>query len=258
MKIAVVSPVGRCGSTVATLLMAYTMAYTQGRTVRLCYTGENHAIKRYVGKDTAERDATRTISQVSKLLEAHAIAPDDLGDYCLKMGINIDIMDSWDSALTEEEVTSLLVFTFSRNVADYIFCDLAYSIEDDTSQAVLKACDVVVVVSEPSRASLKAIRDMQESEYWPKGKPCMLLVSKYGEEIDSLDNLAKQAQFKKRATCKIHYSPLITKYCNSGQLDTIIPYIIQRDPRVIEFNADLKECTQFLLSLQEAKIKWEG
>lgn len=54
------------------------------------------------------------------------------------------------------------------------------------------------------------------------------------------------------------YSPLITKYCNSGQLDTIVPYIIQRDPRVIEFNADLKECTQFLLSLQEAKIKWEG
>ena len=75
MKIAVVSPADRCGATVATLLMGYALAYTQGRTVRLCYTGENHAIKRYVGRDTAERDATRTISQVSKLLEAHAIPP---------------------------------------------------------------------------------------------------------------------------------------------------------------------------------------
>lgn len=61
MKIAVVSPAGRSGATVATLLMGYALAYTQGRTVRLCYTGENYAIKRYVGRDTAERDATRTI-----------------------------------------------------------------------------------------------------------------------------------------------------------------------------------------------------
>ena len=128
MKIAVVSPADRCGATVATLMMGYTMAYTQGRTVRLCYTGENRAIKRYVGRDSTDRDVTRTISQVSKLLEAHAIPPEDLGDYCLKMGTNIDLMDSWDSSLTEEEVTSLLVFTFSRNVADYIFCDLAYGI----------------------------------------------------------------------------------------------------------------------------------
>lgn len=258
MKIAVVSPAGRCGATVATLLMGYTMAFTQGRTVRLCYTGENRAIKRYVGRDTTERDATRTISQVSKLLEAHAIPPEALGDYCLKMGPNIDIMDSWDSSLTEEEVTSLLVFTFTRNVADYIFCDLAYDIEDATSQAVLKACDVVVVVSEPSRSSLTIIREMQESEYWPKGKPCMLLVSKFDGDIESLDNMAKMAQFKKRATCKIHYNPFLTKYCNSGQLDTVIPYIVQKDPRVVELNSDLKECTQFFLSLQEAKIKWEG
>ena len=235
MKIAVVSPADRCGATVATLMMGYTMAYTQGRTVRLCYTGENRAIKRYVGRDSTDRDVTRTISQVSKLLEAHAIPPEDLGDYCLKMGTNIDLMDSWDSSLTEEEVTSLLVFTFSRNVADYIFCDLAYGIEDDTSQAVL-----------------------QESEYWPKDKKCMLLIAKYDKDIDSVDNLAKMAQFTKRTTCKIHYNPLITKYCNSGQLDTVIPYIIQHDPRVIEFNMDMKECIQFFLSIQNAKIKWEG
>lgn len=258
MKIAVVSPADRCGATVATLMMGYTMAYTQGRTVRLCYTGENSAIKRYVGRDSTDRDVTRTISQVSKLLEAHAIPPEDLGDYCLKMGTNIDLMDSWDSSLTEEEVTSLLVFTFSRNVADYIFCDLAYGIEDDTSQAVLQESDAVVIVSEPSKSCLDRIRIMQESEYWPKDKKCMLLIAKYDKDIDSVDNLAKMAQFTKRTTCKIHYNPLITKYCNSGQLDTVIPYIIQHDPRVIEFNMDMKECIQFFLSIQNAKIKWEG
>lgn len=258
MKIAVVSPADRCGATVATLLMGYTMAYTQGRTVRLCYTGENSAIKRYVGRDSIKRDATRTISQVSKLLEAHAIPPEDLGDYCLKMGTNIDVMDSWDNSLTEEEVTSLLVFTFSRNVADYIFCDLAYDITDSTSQAVLQTCDAMVVVSEPSKSSLTIIQEMQSSDCWPKGKPCMLLIAKYDENIDHLDTLAKLAQFKKRTTCKIHYNPLITKYCNKGQLDTVIPYIMKKDPRVIELNTDLKECTQFFLSLQDAKIKWEG
>lgn len=258
MKIAVVSPAGRCGATVATLLMGYTLAYTQGKTVRLCYTGENRAIKRYVGRDSEERDATRTISQVSKLLEAHAIPPEDLGDYCLKMGTNIDLMDSWDSALTEEEVTRLLVFAFSRSTTDYIFCDLAYDISDHTSQAVLQECDMVVIISEPSRASLDMVRITQESSYWPKNKPCMLLVAKWNEEISPIKTLATEAQFKLRHTCKIHYNPLITKYCNSGQLDTVVPYIIQKDPRVVELNNDMKECVQFILGENRAKMKWEG
>ena len=53
----------------------------------------------------------------------------------------------------------------------------------------------------------------------------MLLIAKYDKDIDSVDNLAKMAQFTKRTTCKIHYNPLITK---------------------------------FFLSIQNAKIKWEG
>ena len=86
----------------------------------------------------------------------------------------------------------------------------------------------------------------------------MLLVSKFDPMIDSIDKLGKAAGFKKRHTCKIHYNPLVTKYCTSGQLDTMVPYIIARDPRVIELNQDLKECTQYFLSLQSLKLKWEG
>jgi len=259
MKVAVVSPASRCGATTATLLMSYAIANTQGRTVRLCYTGENVALKRYVGRDTDTHDATMTISQVSKLLEAKAIAPESLSDYCTKIGTNIDIMDSWDESLTEEEITSLLTFTFSRNTTDYIFCDMAQEIDDPVAKCMLDACDAVVVVTEPSRASLSEVRVMQESENWPSDKPCMLLIAKYNEAIDSVSNLAKQAQFKMRATCKIHYNPLITKFCNAGQLDTMLPYIIRKDPRVVELNNDLKECTQFFLSLSGgAKMKWEG
>lgn len=258
MKIAVVSPVGRCGATVATLLLGYTMAYSQSKSVRLCYTGENVAIKRYTSKDTADRDATRTISQVSKLLEARAIHPEDLGDYCIQMGTNIDIMDSWDSSLTEDEVISLLIFTFSRNVTDYIFCDLAYDMDDVTSKQVLDECDAFIVVSEPSKTSLTLIAERLHSPDWPKDKPCMLLISKYDEAIGSVKNLAKLAGFKVNRTCKIHNNPFITRCCNAGDLDTIVPYILKKDPRVAELNNDLRECIQFLLSFTSGKIKWEG
>ena len=217
------------------------------------------------GADKIARDLTKqgipaAAIHGNKSQTARVTALEDFkaGKTKVLVATNIDLMDSWDSSLTEEEVTSLLVFTFSRNVADYIFCDLAYGIEDDTSQAVLQESDAVVIVSEPSKSCLDRIRIMQESEYWPKDKKCMLLIAKYDKDIDSVDNLAKMAQFTKRTTCKIHYNPLITKYCNSGQLDTVIPYIIQHDPRVIEFNMDMKECIQFFLSIQNAKIKWEG
>lgn len=258
MKIAVISPGNRTGVTASTLLMAYAIAYTQGRTVRVCYSGRNMSIKRYVGKEEVERDATRTISQISKLLNAHAIGPDGLGDYCTKLGTNIDLMDSWDESLTEDEVTELLTYTFSRSTTDYTFCDLAQDVEDPIAQEVLKVCDAVILVSEPSKACLSILRTMQESPYWPKNVPCMLLIAKYHDEIDSVDKMAKVAQFKKRDTCKIHFNPLVTKYCSSGQLDTVIPYIIKRDPRVLELNADLKECVQFLLNIQDVKLKWEG
>lgn len=257
MKIAVLSAADRCGATASVLLMASAIADTQERSVRVCYTGENNSIKRYVGKDAGARDATMTISQVSKLLEAHAIAPESLSDYCTKLIPNMDVMDSWDEALTEEEMISLLTFTYSRNTTDYIFCDMAQELDSPVAQSVLSVSDAVVIVSEPSKASLTAVREMQESPLWPKDVPCMLLIAKYNEAIDSVSNLAKVSQFKLRSTCKLHYNPLITKYCSTGQLLTIVPYAIKRDPRVVELNNDLKECTQFFLSLNNAKMKWE-
>ena len=257
MKIAVLSAAGRCGATASILLMAAAIAETQDRAVRICYTGENRSLKRYAGRDADVRDATMTISQVSKLLEAHAIAPESLSDYCTKLAPNLDIMDSWDESLTEEEMVSLLTFTYSRNTTDYIFCDMAQDLEDPVAQSVLSVSDAVVIVSEPSKASLDAVREMQESPLWPKDVPCMLLIAKYNEAIDSVSKLAKLSQFKLRSTCKVHYNPLITKYCSSGQLLTIVPYVIKRDPRVVELNNDLRECTQFFLSLNNAKLKWE-
>lgn len=258
MKVAVLSTAGRSGTTVATMLMGFTMAHTQGRTVRLCYTGENAAIKRYVGLAPENRDATRTISQVSKLLDAGAIPVEELGDYCMKLGPNIELMDSWDRTLTEEEVTSLLVLAFSKATTSYAFCDLAYDLEDSTSRAVLKVCDAIVVVSEPSKVSLDAVRNLQKSKAWPKDKPAMLLVSKWSEEISAVRTMADQAGFKLSSTCKLHFNPFIAHACNIGQLDSVIPFIVRKDPRVVDLNADLRECTQFLLSLDSGKIRWEG
>lgn len=258
MKIAVFSPMSRSGLTAATLLMGYTIAFSQGRTVRLCYTGDNQAIKRYSGTDTMEQDATRTISQVSKLLEAHAIKPADLGDYCVNLGPNIDIMYSWDPSLTEDEVTSLLQFTFAKTETDFTFCDLAYDLDDPSSKAILEECDALVAVTEPSYDSLRMIKDIKESHSWPKDKPCALLISKYHEEIGSVKNLAKIAGFKLRNTCKLHFNPYIVESCNSGTLDTMTQFVLRKDPRVVELNSDLKECTQFFLSLSKSKIKWEG
>lgn len=256
MKVAVISTADRCGATVSTLLLGYTIANTQGKTVRICYTGMNNALKRYVGKDL-ERDATCTISQVSKLLEANAIEPGSLGDYCTPLGSNIDLMDSWDSSLTEEEMTSLLTFTFTRNVADYILCDVAGDLTEPVTQAVLDVCDAVIIVSEPSHTSLARVRSLQESKVWPKDTPCMLLIAKYADAIDSVKSLVKQAQYKMRMSCKLHYNPLIVKLCNTGKLDTILYYIINRDPRVVELNNDLKECLAYLFSIDNTKLKWK-
>lgn len=257
-RVAIISTEHRCGATTATLLMSAILAHTQGRTVRICYTGENQALRKYTGEDLDVRDATCTISQVSKLLEAHAIGPEGLGDYCRRIAPGVDVMDSWDESLTEEEMTNLLTYTFSRSTTDFTLCDLAHSIETPVAQEVMQVCDAAIIVTEPSQSALKRVRELQESPYWPKDTHCMLLISKYHELIGSVEKMAREAQFPKRSVCKVHYNPLVTKQCDSGELCKMIPFILKRDPRVIELNNDLRECTQYLMSLASAKIKWEG
>lgn len=258
MKVAVVSMADRAGATCATLLIGYAMAYKQVRTTRLCYTGQNSAILKYPGRDDGTgKDRTRSITQVAKLLTSRALKPAELGDYCINLGPNIDLMDSWEESLTEDEMMDILTFCFDRSTTDFTFCDIAYALDDPTTQRMIEVSDAIICVSEMSKASLSAAHEAIEKKKFPEDKPVMLLVNRFDPTINSLKWCANQAGTKLRYTCKIHYNPYITRGCNGTDIEGVARAVMDKDPRVISLHQDLKECTQFLLSLNNEKNRWE-
>lgn len=258
MKVSLLPMEPRGGVTIATWATAMALAYKQSKTVRVCYTGENAAIKRYLGKDELVQDKTRSISQVSKLLQAHAISPEELSNYCIKVGPNLELMDSWSEVLTPDEMDEILSFVYERSATDYTICDLGYGWDDPLTQTVLGLSDVIIVVGNASWSSLARIKeDIEEQEKLFRDKRLMLLVNKYNPAIAPMKWCAAQAGFSLRNTCKIHYNPYIEKGCNIQDLQSVYLSAFEKDPRVVELCQDLKEVTQFLLSINSEKMRWE-
>lgn len=258
MKVAILPMDTRGGVTVCTWAMAMGMAYKQSKNVRVCFSGENPAIKRYIGKDETSQDKTRSISQVSKLLQAHAIAPEELSNYCIKVGPNLELMDSWSEVLTTDEMDEILTFVYARSVADFTICDLGYSWDDPVTQSILKASDVIVFLANASWSSLTRVKDALEHQKKLFGDATkLLLVNRYNDAIWPVKECARQAGFSMRDTCKLHYNPYIEKGCNGQDLQSVILHAFEYDPRVVQLRQDIKEITQFLLSLNAEKTHWE-
>lgn len=258
MKVAVLPMGYRAGVTCTAMLTAMGLAFKQGKTTRVCFTGDNPAIKRYIGINPDDVDVTRSISQVSKLLQAHAISPDELSNYSIRVDTNLELLDSYSPALTDEETNEILSFVYSRSKTDYTICDLAYSWDDPMSEAVLKASDVIMFVCEPDWSSLSRVTEFKEKnkKLWDNTNP-LLVINKYDAAIRPLKAMAKEAGMKMRSTCKIHYSPYIARSCWAQDLKSCAISSYEHDPRVIELSTDVKEITQFLLSLNQEKNKWE-
>lgn len=258
MKIAMVPTDPRAGVTVCTWAAAMGLAYKQGRTVRVCYTGDNPALKRYIGRDSIEQDKTRSISQVSKLLQAHAIAPDELGNYCLKVGPNLELLDSYSEALTPDEVQEIITFVFDRSDSDYTLCDVCDGIGDPLTDSIIGVADVVCLVADTSWSALTRARMLVEANQKLLGdKEIMIIVNRYDPAIMTRKKAAQIAKSSPRHTAKLHWNPYITKGCNIQDLQSVFISCYESDPRVIELKQDIREITQLMLSYNSEKIRWE-
>lgn len=234
------------------------MAYKQQRNVRVCYAGTNNSIKRYLGREEMEQDKTRSISQVSKLLQARAITPDELTNYAMKIGPNLELMDSWSENLTTDEMNEILTFVYSRSSSDVTVCDMGSNISGVTERSLIEQSDVVIFVATPSAPVLENLREMREKDKRLfSGCRQALLVNMYDAGIAPLKWCAQTAGFSLRDTCKLHWNPYITKGCNIQDLQSVILTAYEKDPRVVELYMDMKEVTLFLMSINSEKSRWE-
>lgn len=260
MRISVISPDRKQGGTTVSVLLALALAQTQQYSTCLTYTGNNHAtLAGYLGLKPAE-DKTRNLTQVIKLLEASAITGEEIQDYCLNVpGVpHLQLMDTAAETITEQDTTKLLKFVIGNMNHDFVITDVATEIYDDASRAVIDHSDLIVMVLTQS----KEVAD--KLKYWESAgvmehlgrKGLVYIFNQFDPDVEAFRDTTKRMNLRHRRCAKLSYNAFIKRTSNMGKLQTILPYILNRDPRVIELNNDLKECLLVLLANLGRRMTW--
>ena len=262
MNIAVISPDRKQGNSTVSVLLAAALAQTQQLTTCLTCTGhDNRSISSFLGVKPLE-DKTRNVTQVIKLLEAHAISGTEIMDYCLKVpGVpNLQIMDTAADAVSAEDNARLLRFVLGNLNHDIVITDVFTEIYDDVSRSVIDMADLVVVVLTQSAET------HQRLQYWESAgvmdyldsKGVVFIFNRFDPYVEAFRDTTKRLHLRHRRCAKISYNPFIPRTGNSGKLQTLLPYIMERDIRVVELNNDLKECLLVVLSNLGRRTVWPG
>lgn len=260
MKIAVISPDRRQGGTTVSVLLAVALAQTQKLTTCLTYTGnDNRSITGNLGVKASE-DKTRTLTQVIKLLESNAISGNEILDYCLQVpGVpNLQIIDTAADTISDEDNAKLLKFAVENLNHQVVITDVATEIYEDVTRAVIDNSDLVVMVLSQSREVGEKLKLWESNNIMDdlNKKGVVYIFNQYDPYVDAFRNTTKKMNLKHRRCAKISYNPFIKRTGNMGRLQTILQYILNMDPRVVELNNDLKECLTVVLANLGKRTVW--
>lgn len=260
MKISIISPDRKQGGTTISVLLALALAQTQNLTTCLTYTGNNNkSIDSFLGLKSME-DKTRNLTQVIKLLEANAISGDEILDYCTQVpGVpNLQIINTASDTISDDDNAKLLKFVIGNLNHQIVITDVATEIYDDISKAVLDNSDLIVMVLTQSKDVGEKLKYWESTEVmkYLNSKGLVYIFNQYDPYVEAFRDTTKRMNIRHRRCAKISYNAFIRRTSNIGKLQTILPYILSKDPRVIELNNDLKECLMVILANLGRKMTW--
>lgn len=258
MKIAVVSPAHKQGASCVSALIALAFAKTQDKHVCLTYTGSNKEISNYLGLSSEYTDKTRTASQIAELLKVNAIKPDDLAEYCEKVGNNLDLLKTEINYLDSIDSSKLMEFLVGSLPHEIVITDITTDIFEDVTKKVIEKSDMVLIVTTQDGKVNEKLKAWMASEHFKlaQSKGTLLIVNKFSSIVGNMKPYNKMG-FKSSRLAKIHYNPFIIKTANMGQLGTLMDYIVNKDSRVIELNQDIKELLQVICANAGFKAQWK-
>jgi hypothetical protein len=269
-NITFLSPDRRQGLTTVSSLIALALANTQNLNTALTFTGNNNnSINTFLGLTPVE-DKTRNLTQLVKLLESNAISGSEIADYCTKIHNvpNFLILDSASNAISDEDNGRLIKFAIEHLDTDVVVTDVATEIFDDVTKQVIEQSDLIVMVLTQSRDIWKKLKVWEDVQWDANSKEDQTIMEKlsskglififnqYDAYVEAFRETTKKFGIRHRRCCKITYNPWVKKTSNMGKLHTILPYILDKDPRVVELHNDIRECLTVILANLGRRSLW--
>ncbi len=258
MKVAIYSPVRRQGCSTVSMLLGAALAHVVGMKVCLTYTGvESDAYNIALGLNHLE-DRTRSLTQVIRMLEGDNISGDDIIDYLTPLANNLDIMQTSSDYITSEDSDVLLSFVLNNLPHELIITEINSEPFEENTQHILNDVDIVIVLVSQAMDVLTKYKLYKKSQYYPNQAKIVYVVNRYDPYISPLKDVAKIMGVDKRKIVKIPKNPYIVKMANSGTLHKLMPYIYNKDLRVLNLHADIRDLCYLVMSNLGVKINWEG
>lgn len=246
MIISVVSPHARTGKTTFSTLLAQCLGLTQNLSVLLLSACGSTAMSDYVGIEY-EEDITAQAGQVVELVQEEVIAPKDIPDYCKKLSTNCEYLDTSTESFAKDDMYDLVSKIAEKSDRDMVVVEC-----DDKP---IKGTDITFVVLNEDRESIKMCKRFVKEKPDPN---TLFVVQRYDKSIVALREIAKELGIPYRYCGKLSLSKVLERECRKKKLDTVMPYIIEKEVTVLELNIDFKECMQFIMSTLGQKAKWNG
>lgn len=252
------SPVQRSGLSVATYMLAGTLAGTQDLQACMLYTSPDKSLANFCGAESATEDKTRSVSQVLKLVEAKALKPEELRDYSIKVSTNLYLMDTISQTISPADSMKVASYVYGSIDSDLAIVDVSESIAEDMAQKMIGLSDCVGIVLNPDMKSVIKLQQWRDSQFWPKDKEIFYIIQNYDENIVAVREFCKKADIRVKSTCKLHHNPYVAKYVNMGLLQNVVPLTYTKDFRLTNLRGDMKEIVSYLNSVMHFRMKWEG
>lgn len=254
MIISIVSPVhGQAGNTTAAILLGLLLSKTQGKSVCLTHLSpKSSAFFTYLGLDSLT-DKTCTPSQVVKLMREGAISPEEMTDYCMRVNDNLDIFSNNSKAFSDEDMELTARYIIENMPHDFVVIDIDINTEQPLAKYALEKSDLVIITLTQSLNVLERYGEVFGEE--TKKDKLLYLCNNYSSIVGSIGNFAKPLHIKPSDCCPLHYSEMIMKLSNTGNLGELLK--IAKEQPLFDTEADLKRLTFAVMSHFKLRGVWK-
>ena len=252
-RVLVSSPLHNLGATVVSTMYAHGATFS-GKTSMLLATEVNTPIPDYLGLEGVN-DPTRSVMQISKLVDAGSISDIDILDYAHQYSKNAYYINMADRSLEGVERMQVLKHLFARSPVDIVVCDNGFDIDSTETETLLEEADAYFIVIDMSAKALAYLENWAYSSTLNKYPNTFVVINHYDETVASMRDFARKTPYTYNRLCKLHYNPWIRKCCFNGQLQTILPLSKQADPRVCNLSADVLDFVKCCASIELLKTK---
>ena len=242
VKIVVLSPGRRQGTTTLSILIGMIFESTQNLKVCLTTVGkDNDSISAYLGRNIIP-DVTRSLEQVYKLLASGQISPSDIVDYSQRLSGNFYLFDTVADYMSQEASNALLLKVMGYLDFDIIITDINDEIDSDVTQQLIKESNLVLIVFEQAKDMVKKMKAWRQSEYYDVIDTIgeLFVINRFDRNVSSLKEWTKVCGINWRFAEKICDCAYIRKISNQGKLLSLMSNIRNHDVRTLGLTSDLK------------------